>query len=149
MAFPASGLFVATFLDVLDVTQLAVDLDLDTHKFALYTNAITADLTVDTAYGVAPWNANEVVGTGYTAGGFALTTSTWTHAGGGVLKYDSDDPSWPASSITARGGLAYADALAGNNALFAINFGQDYTSTNGTFLVTVPAGGWWTWDIIP
>jgi hypothetical protein len=149
MAFPSSGLFVATFLDALDTTQTAINLDLDTHKFALYTNSITADLTADTAYDASPWNANEVTGTGYTAGGFTMTTSTFTHTASGVLKYDSDDPSWSTSTITARGGMAYADALASNNNLFAINFGADYTSTAGTFLVTVPAGGWWTWDLIP
>ena len=56
MAFPSSGLFVATFVDVLDTTQLALDLDLETHKVALFTNSVTgADLTTDTAYGVGAW----------------------------------------------------------------------------------------------
>ena len=40
MAFPSSGLFVATFVDALDTTQLALDLDLETHKVALYTNSL-------------------------------------------------------------------------------------------------------------
>ena len=74
MAFPSSGLFVATFVDVLDTTQLALDLDLETHKVALFTNSVTgADLTTDTAYGVGAWASNEVPnGSGYTTGGSTL-----------------------------------------------------------------------------
>ncbi len=45
MAFPASGLFVATFVDVGDTTQLTLDLDIETHKYALWTNTGTYDLT--------------------------------------------------------------------------------------------------------
>ena len=60
MAFPSSGLFVATFVDALDTTQLALDLDLETHKVALYTNSLTgADLVTDTAYGVGAWASND------------------------------------------------------------------------------------------
>src|SRR6185312_1973998 len=68
VAVTASGLFVATFLDALDTTQLAIDLDLETHKGALFTNTITPNFTTDTAYGVSPYNANEVSGTNWAAG---------------------------------------------------------------------------------
>lgn len=150
MAFPASGLFVATFVDALDTTQLALDLDLDTHKAALFTNSITADLTSDTAYGVAPWNANEVAnGNGYTTGGATVTGTTWVHTTGGVVKWDTDDVSWPAASFTARGALYYADALAGNNAIMAQNFGADFTATAGTFLIQQHASGLFTIDFVP
>lgn len=142
MAFPSSGLFVATWLDILDTTQLAVDLDLETHKVALFTNAITADLTTDTAYGVAPWNANEVPnGSGYTTGGATLTGTVWTHQATGFVAWDATDPSWATATITARGALYYADALAGNNALVAQTFGADIVSTGGTFLITLAAPG--------
>lgn len=150
MAFPTSGLFVATFVDALDTTQLAIDLDLDTHKVALYTNSVVApDLVVDTAYGVAPWNANEVVGTGYTAGGATLTGTTWLSTGAGVVVWDATDPSWATATITARGALYYADVLAGNNALVAQTFGADIVSTGGTFLVTLAAGGIFSIDFVP
>ncbi len=150
MAFPASALAVATFLDVLDTTQLALDLDLETHRVALYTNTITGtDLTVDTAYAVAPWNANEVVGTGYTAGGNLLTGTTWLHTGSGVTVWDATDPSWASATITARGALYYADALAGNNIIMAQTFGADIVSTGGTFLITLAAGGLYSIDWVP
>ncbi len=150
MAFPASALAVVTFVDVLDTTQLALDLDLETHRAALYTNSVTGtDLTVDTAYNVAPWNANEVVGTGYTAGGALVTGTTWVHTSGGVVKWDTDDVSWTVSTITARGGLYYADALAGNQIIFAQTFGADITSTAGTFLIAQHASGLFTVDFVP
>lgn len=150
MAFPASGLFVATFVDVLDTTQLALDLDLETHKCALYTNSIVSpDLTVDTAYGVSPWNANEVTGTGYTSGGATVTGTTWVHTSGGVVKWDTDDVSWSTATITARGALYYADALAGNNAIYAQTFGADVVSTAGTFLIQQNASGLFTIDFVP
>ena len=148
MAFPASALAVATFVDVLDATQLALDLDLETHKVSLFTNTIVADMTVDTAYGVAPWNANEVVGTGYTAGGNLLTGTTWLHTAGGVVVWDATDPSWATATITARGALYYADALAGNNIIMAQTFGADIVSTGGTFLITLAAGGIFSIDFV-
>ena len=73
MAVTVSGLYVATFADVLDTTQLAVDLDLETHKGALFNNSITPNFVTDTAFGVAPYNANEVFGTGWATGGVVLT----------------------------------------------------------------------------
>lgn len=151
MAFPTSGLFVVTFVDALDTTQLALDLDLDTHKVALYTNSVTgADLTTDTAYGVGAWASNEVAnGSGYTTGGAAFTGTTFVHSSGGLITWDGTDPSWSTASFTARGALYYADALAGNNGIVAQTFGADITATGGTFLVTLAAGGVFNVDIVP
>ncbi len=151
MAFPSSGLFVVTFVDALDTTQLALDLDLDTHKIALYTNSVTgADLTSDTAYGSGAWASNEVAnGNGYTTGGAAFTGTTFTHSSGGVVLWDGTDPSWSTATFTARGALYYADALAGNNGIMAQTFGADITATGGTFLVTLAAGGVFSIDFVP
>lgn len=142
MAVSKSGLFVATWIDILDTTQLAVDLDLETHKLALFTNSITPNFSTDTAYGSAPYNANEVSGTGYTSGGTAITTTTVTESPTETLMWDAADTSWTTSTITnARCGLAYADALAGNNAICLINFAADFSTTAGTFLVQWASGG--------
>jgi hypothetical protein len=150
MAFPASGLFVQTFMKSFDATQLAVNLVLTTHKVALYTNSLaTADLTADVGYSAAPWNANEVVGTGYTAGGNLLGTPTFAHSGTGVVFWDAVDPSWAASTITARGALYYADALASKNGLVAQTFGADVSSTGGTFLIQLAALGIFNIDFVP
>ena len=150
MAVTASGLFVLTWIDILDTTQLAIDLDLETHKVAMFTNSITPNFSTDTAHGVAPYNANEVSGTGYTAGGALLTTTTVTESPAGTLMFDAADTSWAASTITnARCALVYADALAGNNAIVLVNFGADYSTQNGTFLIQWASGGILNIDLTP
>ena len=150
MAVTASGLFVATWTDVLDTTQLAIDLDLETHKVAMFTNTITPNFSTDTAYAVAPYNANEVSGTGYTAGGTVLTTTALSESPTGSIMYDAADTSWAASTITnARCALIYAEALAGNNALVLVNFGADYSTSSGTFTIQWAAAGIFAWDLTP
>lgn len=149
MAVTASGLYVATFVDILDGTQLAVDLSLTTNKWAMFTNSITPNFTTDTAYGVAPYNANEVSGTGYTAGGAVVASPTITGASG-TLTYDQADTSWTSSTISnARCALLYSDALAGNNAICLVNFGADYSTVSGTFTIQWAAGGVFTIDLTP
>ena len=49
MAVTASGLYVQTFVAALGTTQLALDLDAETHKLALYPNSITPDFDASTA----------------------------------------------------------------------------------------------------
>lgn len=149
MAITASGLFVATIVDVLDTTQLALDLDLETHKGALFSNSITPNFTTDTAYGVSPYDANEVTGTNWAAGGVALTGTTFTGASG-TATFDATDVSVAATTLSnARGYLLYADALAGNNAILLVNFGADYSTNNGTFAITWHVGGIFTIDLTP
>jgi hypothetical protein len=150
MAVTASGLFVATWIDILDTTQLAVDLDLETHKVSMFTNTITPNFSTDTAFGVTPYDANEVSGAGYTTGGTVLTTTTVTESPTGTLKWAGDNTAWAASTITAaRCAMIYADALAGNNAIVLINFGADYSTTSGTFTIQWNASGVLTIDLTP
>lgn len=149
MTITVSGLYVATLVDALDTTQLALDLDLETHKVAMFTNSITPNFTTDTAYAVSPYDANEVSGTGYSAGGVALSTTTFTGSSGSAT-FDAADTSWSSSTITnARGALVYADALAGNNAICLVNFGADYSTNNGTFQITWHATGIFVIDFTP
>lgn len=152
MAFPLSGLFVVTFIDDLDATQLALNLDLDTHRVALFTNSVTgADLITDTAYGVGPWASNEVPnGTGYTTGGELLTGTTYLSTGGGVVTWDATDTPWVSSTFSGvRGCCIYADVLAGNNGIMAITFGADFAVTAGTFTVQWAALGLYYSDLNP
>ena len=151
MAFPTSGLFVPTFISGLDGT-IVLDLNVSTHKVALYTNAMTgADLTGDTAYNVGAWaTANEVAsGGGYTTGGNLLVSPTFLHTTLGVVSWDATDPVWTTSTITARGALYYADGLAGNNAIVAQTFGADIASTGGSFTIVLAATGIFTIDLVP
>ena len=152
MAFPASGLFVATMVDVFDTTQLAIDLDLETHKVALYTDSVTgADLVTDTAYGVGAWASNEIPnGSGYTTGGNLLTGTTYVAGAAGLTTFDATDTPWTSATFSlVRGCLIYADALAGNNGIIAINFGAAYSVTAGTFTIQWNLSGIFTIDWIP
>jgi hypothetical protein len=144
MAFSASGLYLATFVDVLDTTQLALDLDLETHKVALYTNTLTPNFSTDAAYSAT----NEVGASGtYASGGNVLTGTNVSESPTSVLMWDGDDWSVTGATITARGAIVYADALAGNNLIVGVTFGSDFTSTAGTFTIQWNSLGIFTIDL--
>ena len=150
MAITVSGLYVTQWIDILDATQLAIDLSLTTHKVAMYTNALTPNYSTDTAYSAAPYTSNQVSGTGYTAGGTTIGSTTVTESPPGTLMWDGADVAWASSTISsARGGLIYADALAGKNAICFVNFGADYSTTSGTFTIQWAATGILTIDLTP
>jgi hypothetical protein len=152
MAVTASGLFVATLVDVLDTTQLALDLDLETHKLALYPNTITPDFdaaAASAAYGAGVFSGTEVTGTGWSAGGVALTGTTFTGSGG-TATWDATDVSQAGTTLTGvRCGMAYADALAGNNAIVLSNFAADFATIAGTLQVAWHALGIFYIDLTP
>jgi hypothetical protein len=108
------------------------DLDTDVIKIALYTSA--ADLgAATTAY----TTSNEVVGTGYTAGGNTLTGATVSLTGTTAF-VDFADTTWTTATITARGALIYNSSKS-NKAVAVLDFGSDKTSTAGSFTVQFPA----------
>jgi hypothetical protein len=102
-----------------------------TLKMALYT--ADADLGAGT---LIYTTANEVVGTGYTAGGNMLTGVT-VLASGTTAYLDFDDVVWNPAGFTARGALIYNTSL-GNLAVAVLDFGADKTTTT-TFTVQTPA----------
>lgn len=104
-------------------------------KLALYTSSATLDATT-TAYTVT----NEVSGTGYSAGGGALTNVTPTTSGTTALT-DFADLTFSSATITARGALIYnSSTTAGtaNRAVLVLDFGGDKTSTAGDFTIQFP-----------
>lgn len=153
MAVTVSGLFLATFIDVLDTTQLALDLDLETHKIALYANTITpnfSDTAANAAFGAGAFAAGEVTGTNWATGGVALTSTTVTESPSGTLMWDAADISVANATFTgARAALCYADALAGNNAIILVNFGADYSPNAGTFSIQWASTGIFALDLTP
>jgi len=144
MAFSASGLYVKTWIDILDTTQMAIDLDLETHKLALYTDTLTPNYSTGTVYSAT----NEVSSTNYTAKGKAITTTTVTESPAGTIMWDADDVSWTPVTFTAHGGIIHAAALT-EELIVGITFGADYTATAGTFTVTWNALGILTIDCTP
>jgi hypothetical protein len=102
-----------------------------TLKMALYTAA--ADLGAGT---LTYTTANEVVGTGYTAGGNVLTGVT-VLTSGTTAYLDFNDVVWNPANFTARGALIYNTSLS-NLAVAVLDFGADKTTTT-TFTVQTPA----------
>ena len=102
-----------------------------TLKMALYT--ADADLGAGT---LTYATANEVVGTGYTAGGNVVTGVT-VLTSGTTAYLDFDNVVWNPANFTARGALIYNTSL-GNLAVAVLDFGADKTTTT-TFTVQTPA----------
>ena len=149
MAVTVSGLYLVNWIDILDATQLVVDLSLTTNKCALFTNSITPNYSTDTVYGAAPYNANEVSGTGYTAGGAAVASPTLTESPTGTMMYDLADTSWATSTITNARFVLFYKGISAFNAICGITLGADYSTVAGTFLITWPATGMFTIDLTP
>lgn len=104
-----------------------------TFYIALYTNAAALDATT-TAYTAT----GEVVASGYTAGGLALTIAQTPTVGSGTgtTAYISFNNAVWTSSLTARGALIYQNG-GGNPAVCVLDFGSDKTSSS-TFTVQFP-----------
>ena len=99
----------------------------DVYKIALYDNAASFDAST-TAY----TTDNEVVASGYTAGGEILTP---TVSYDGTTSFVSfANVSWT-SALTARGALIYK---VGGSSICVLDFGSNKTSTV-TFTVEFPA----------
>ena len=106
----------------------------NTLKIALYTSSASLGAT-SSAYSAT----NEVSGTGYTAGGVALSSQAVAYdATNTVAYFDAADPSWTSATITARGALIYNNSKS-NAAIAVLDFGADYSSSNGTFQVQFPS----------
>ena len=105
----------------------------DTFYMALYTSSATLDSTT-TAYTAT----NEVSGTGYSAGGQALSVATAPTSTSTTAWLDFDDEVWTSSTITARGAMIY-NSDQSNKCVAVLDFGGDKTSTAGDFTVIFPA----------
>lgn len=140
MAISASGLFYVSFEDMLG-NDAAIDLQSDVIKVALFTNSITTpNFGTNTAYGAAPFNANEV---GSPSGGVALAAQTLSldTSSGVRAKFDANDTAWTSQTMSGiRGALLY-DTTVANSALCLVNLGTDYAVTSGVFTLQWAAGG--------
>ena len=90
---------------------------------------------------------NEVSGTGYTAGGAAITITQSLNTTTHVLTLTIGAVSWPSSSITSRklivyrtrGGASSADEL-----VCCIDNGSDLISSSSTMAWNTPTASTWT-----
>ena len=113
-----------------ELYQAVHNLSTDTIYIALYNG--NASLGPDTTMYTS---SNEVVASGYTAGGQALT-GVAISSSGYTAYVNWSNVSWTAA-ITARCALIY-NVTQGNKSIAVIDFGADKTSTT-TFTITMPA----------
>lgn len=103
-------------------------------KLAMYTSSATLGATT-TAYSAT----NETSGTGYSAGGSALTfSSSMPGLNTGVGLMDFADLVFSTATVTARGCLIYNSYAGLNLAVSVHDFGADKTSTAGDFTIVFP-----------
>jgi hypothetical protein len=108
----------------------------DTYKVKLLT-AATFDATHTTLAGTGGTEAT--TGTGYTAGGVALTGVAVTTVTTNDAKFDANDASWTATggSITASYAILYNDTDANDPPVAFINFDGSQSAGDGTDLKIV------------
>ena len=107
-----------------------VHLVADSYKVALIKPSSTGTLGAATT-NYSDLGTDEVTGTGYTAGGLALTGAASALAAG-VASLDFNDAQWTSASFSAAGALIY-NTTRGNKAVCVLDFGGTYTVTAGTF----------------
>jgi len=105
-------------------------------KLALFTSSATLGAAT-TDYSTT----NEVTGTGYTAGGGALTNVTPTLDGTTAIT-DFADLTFSTATITANGAMIYNTTTGGGSSttdsVIILAFGGDKTSTAGDFTIQFP-----------
>lgn len=125
-----------------DVWNGTIDLDTDTFKIMLVTSSYAADRDAHTKRSDI---TNEVSGTGYTAGGMAISgLSVVANNTSDRGVWDGTDPQWTSSTITARGAVIYKSrggASSADELVKYIDFGTDKSSSGGNFTIQFHTDG--------
>ena len=144
MAWTASAAFAFAMLALCQ--KAGQNLSSDAYKAAVYSsNTITPDKTVTTAALTSyagtgsQWvTGGENSGTGYTAGGSALTSVSLAQAAG-VVTFSAANITWSSATVTGYGDLVY-DTTASSVGLCFNYFGGVQSVTTGTFTLSWPSG---------
>jgi hypothetical protein len=116
-----------------DIVQGGQNLSSNTLKMALYDGFATLGPST-TVY----TTTNEVVGTGYTAGGRTITGVTInTDVATNTVYINFNNVSWPGASFTARGALIYNSSQS-NKSVAVLDFGSDKIFSAVSNTVTMP-----------
>lgn len=114
----------------------------DVFKIALIKVSPTGTYDASTtSYTDVTGNSDEVSGTGYSAGGVALTNVSPSLSSTTALVDFTPDPSWTSASFSARGAIIYNTNQRGPLASAGCSvhdFGGTQTVTNGTFTAVMP-----------
>lgn len=117
-----------------EMLQAGQNLVTDSLQMALYTAA--SDIgPATTEY----TTLNEIMGTGYTAGGVAVTGAVIsTDVNTGTVYVNFDNVPFPGADFIARGALIY-NVTQGNKSVAVLDFGSDKTFSSVSNTVTMPA----------
>jgi len=118
----------------ISVFDKEADWEADAIKIALTTSSYTPNQDTHDYFDDV---TNEVEGDGYVAGGATLANASIDNTLN-VIKLDGDDTAWADSTITARRAVIYDStpgSAATNPLLFWLDFGQDESSSSGTFTI--------------
>lgn len=123
----------------------------DVFNIALFIGTVTGTWNATaTNYGTntgSPTPANIgtdelTTGSGYTAGGMALSNTTPTSSGTGAFTTPAANPSWTSATFTTSGALIYnttvRQAGVGKRAVGVWSFGGSQSVSSGTFTVLMP-----------
>lgn len=113
-----------------------VDLEADSIKVALLNSSHVFTATNNTWADVS---VNEITGTGYTAGGAALSNKAVTQAS--TTKWDADDTSWTTATFSAYHAVIYDDTTTNDDLICSLDFGGEQAVSSGTFLISYHADG--------
>jgi hypothetical protein len=119
-----------------DMVKANIAFATDTFKVMLVTSTYTPSKTADLKRSAV---TNEVVGTGYTAGGVASACTVAKNTGSNTETMTFASVNWPTSTITARAAVIYKSrggASSADELVAYVDFGADITSTADTFTVT-------------
>ena len=118
-------------------------------KAAVVTGSYTVDQNLHDFW--SDVSANEVSGTGYTAGGNVLANGSATVDGAGLVTVDLDDPAvWSQNAAGFANGrrvVVYHDTGTGTTSrllAYSADFGADKGNVDGDFTVTLHANGLFT-----
>lgn len=143
----AAGNF--TFFDIgkLKVLNGTVDLDTDTIKAALTTSsqALSASFSGSSTDARYADLTNEASGTGYTAGGQALSSATLSQSSGTVT-FDAADLTWSALTATFKYLVLYDDTAANKDLIgfWDLNTSGSVTLSGSDLTITFDAAGIFT-----
>lgn len=147
MAISASGFYGLT-LEKMFIDTAGESMEAEDNKGLLVTDSYTPDFT---AHDFRNDLTNEVSGTGYTAGGAAITSTEITLSTG-TLTWDFADPAWTSSTITdAMAHISYFNVGADttDQLLLLLDFVTAVSTSNGTLTVAINASGAMTLDFTP
>lgn len=127
-----------------DGTIAQIDWNTHTIKIALTDDGHTPAL--DTHDFFDDVEGDEISGTGYTAGGKAITTPTITYdSATDETRLDADDTAWTSATFTARYGHIYKDlggATSADPLIGLIDFDANQTVSSGTFTIVADSTGY-------